>query len=260
MNNKYQNIVEFIKRPFGKYKPNTSKYDEFYKKYIKEKSLYIKDVVSDKERNVYYFHIKVPSDSMKEESYDVVIQFFTTENSLEKNKNRLDTYYIQFYSNSPGFIFKYASLYYLYGYLINSFYGKMEEEFKHKTPDISNPKYEMCYDKSIYLACKYLLDNRLNFLLLQNIRYLKNISLDKLIEEVRDFETVKTDRELLGIEHSLNRELEKDRLKAIKQEEFNKKNNPIKKILSNFIKPKSKIVAKPKTSKIKAKKSTKKIG
>jgi hypothetical protein len=244
----YQNLYQFLHKPFGRIKPDTTKYDRLYDSLVLNKKIKLVEYAHEDEE--YYYHLKIPSESLKGEAYDVVIQFFKTDKWKVKlnQKDDLTFWYVQFYSNSPGFVYKYANLYYTYGYLISSFYGKMEEEFKHVSPIITNPEFRMCFDKSIYLACRYLYDTRLSNLVLFRKNFIKKVTLTQMLANIRDFATVKMDREILSMEQNLKQEMIRDKANAIKQEAKDRRNedssepkSPVSKLLSHFIKPNSKV-------------------
>lgn len=182
----------------------------------KYKSLYIenKDKIilnaHTKIEDAYYFHVKVPSASQKDGNvyYDVVIRFFT-DNPEVKKSSHLRDYYIQFFSNSPGFIYNYAVLYKNYGFLIDSLYIKMDPRYFNKLPEKTNKKLEVSYDKSIYFACKFLNEKKFKVLLKFGIPFGKKLPPDKFFQEIKDFQTIKVDSFMLNMERKTRRDLSK---------------------------------------------------
>ena len=230
----YQTLSEFIQRPFGKHEKLNLDYQTRYNKYRNTNK--IKLVGVSQIDNRYYSHLTVPSESNDKLNYDVVIMFFPDEKRIEKDFNLL-RYKCKFFSNSPSFIYKYAALYKKNGYLVEELYDKLDIEYSDKLPDKSNPEYDMCYDKSIFFACRYLLDHNLTTLSKIGL-LIKKRSFNEFASTIKDFNTVK--------KASSNRQTKKDKVNQL-EDTINKltdKHNPLKKINphpgAKIIKPKAK--------------------
>ena len=130
---KYQTLSEFLQSPFGSGADQNKliKYNAMYNSNINKIVLNAYTKIEDS----YYFHVKVPSESQKSGNvqYDVVIRFFT-DNADALASSHLRNYYIQFFSNSPGFIYNYAVLYKNNGFLIDSLYTKLDPRYFDKLP------------------------------------------------------------------------------------------------------------------------------
>lgn len=102
------------------------------------------------------YHIKVPSEMYKDNkiSYDVLFLLKYEKNRDRKNRD------MQVYSNSPSFIFTYCYVYNKHGMLIEKLKGKFPNEALTKAPDVRNPIQSFGYEKSTYIAARYLLDGR----------------------------------------------------------------------------------------------------
>jgi len=100
------------------------------------------------------FYVKVPSEKydINKISYDVCF-LFKYEKEVER-KNRQ----IFMYSNSPSFIFTYCYTYNVHGFLIDKLKSKLPNLALTKAPDIRNPIQSLGYEKSTYIAARYLLD------------------------------------------------------------------------------------------------------
>ena len=161
MEKKYQTLPEFVMRPFGK--PTDVSKDASYAKMYTELVRYnkIRIVAVSIIESSYYFHIKVPSESQKNKKieYDVVIRFFT-DDPVMLDQPDLNGYYIQFFSNSPSFIYKYAYVYKQNGFLIEDLFEKLDGDYEDIPPTKTNPNQVMSYDKSIYCATRYLNETR----------------------------------------------------------------------------------------------------
>lgn len=100
------------------------------------------------------YYVKVPSEFYKENkiSYDVLF-LIKYDKQLER-KNRQ----IFMYSNSPSFIFTYCYVYNKHGLLIDKLLDKFPREALTMPPDVRNPIQSLGFEKSTYIAAKYLID------------------------------------------------------------------------------------------------------
>lgn len=235
-----QTLRQFIDNPFGipeNRKTNKTKqmtYESRYLQYKKNNKIKVESTLIFEDN--YFIHLKVPSESQKGEmTYDVVVQFFTT-SEKRKADLTLDKYYVQFFSNSPGFVYKYASLYKLQGYLIESLYDKFQPGALETLPDNVNSNYELYYDSSIYYACRYLIDNKIRTLGKLNIKIFKSKRPQQFFEDIQDIESMDIVRATNNFEASLRKEIQKDtklsqdqeiklikKSKALGQEVYDKK-------------------------------------
>ena len=240
----YQTLGEFLSSPFGvsdiNIKNTAIQYEEKYKKLMQSaRKIYCENWTESD--GMYMIHMKIPSESQDGVYYDVVVQFFTDDDQLAK-QNNLERYYIQFFSNSPSFIYKYAALYKVHGYLIDTLYEKMDPEYSKILPDKANPNYKVEYDKSIYYACRFLQDNNYNILRKTNITLYKKVNMVKFLRSIKDYEMVKTDSELYNLEKGLKKELDKDKQQAKeKRKELINKINPFKRSSAKVPKKKARL-------------------
>lgn len=236
----YQTIDDFLRTPFGSREVDVKRTD-FEKKYQELKNgkkIYCENYAEDD--GMYLMHIKVPSESHAGIFYDVVIQLFTDDKEIERQLN-LSKYYVQFFSNSPSFMYKYAALYKVHGYLIDSLYEKLDQEYSNMLPDKQNPDYKMNFDKSLYMACRFLQDHRETILRKSGLVFYRKVSISKLLKTIKDFETVKADSELYSLERSLKKEHEKDKADAKeKRKEIIDKIDPLSRLQSKQPKKKAK--------------------
>lgn len=240
----YQTLGEFLSSPFGVSDINVKniaiQYEEKYKKLMQSaRKIYCENWTESD--GMYMIHMKIPSESQDGLYYDVVVQFFTDDDQLAK-QNNLERYYIQFFSNTPSFIYKYAALYKVHGYLIDTLYEKMDPEYSNILPDKANPNYKLEYDKSIYYACRFLQDNNYNILRKTNITLYKKVNMVKFLRSIKDYEMVKTDSELYNLEKGLKKELDKDKQQAKeKRKELINKINPFKRSSAKVPKKKARL-------------------
>ncbi len=229
----YQTISEFLHSPFGKTDVQ-SKLAKYNSMYMANNSKIILNAYTKIDEG-YYFHVKVPSESQKDGNvyYDVVIRFFTDKRDALISSHIRD-YYIQFFSNSPGFIYNYAVLYKNNGYLIDSLYTKLDPRYFDKLPSKTNSNLELSYDKSIYFACRFLNEKKFKVLNKFGIALGKKLSPDKFFKEIKDFQSVKIENELLTLEKKSLKDLSKtfDKAKANEYKSNNEK-SIFKKTASN---------------------------
>lgn len=236
----HQTLRDFLDNPFyTKNEQKQLKYEDRYQSYKKNNKIKIESSIEFEKS--YFIHLKVPSESQKGETYyDVVIQFFTSDPMVEKELT-VENYYVQFFSNSPGFMYKYAALYKMQGYLIETLYDKFDRTMLDTLPDNANSSYELYYDSSIYYACRYLIDNKLSVLGKLSIKIFKTKPVQSFFNDIQDTNSIQISRDIF----SLKKEIEKDtKLSASVKSKVKQKNEKLGKQLSHY------------KDKIKAKKST----
>lgn len=111
------------------------------------------------QEEIVYYHLEIPTESKeRENTYDIIIKFKPTSqaNLLDKSYKQYD---IEFFSNCPSFTYTYAYVAKLNGYLIPEFESKYEGVVLKYPPVSRNPGLTFGYEKSIYFACKYLLQD-----------------------------------------------------------------------------------------------------
>lgn len=213
MSNK-QRLSDFLVKPFGT--PVSSKeLSDLNAKYSmlalsSGVKLHAVCVVEDS----YYYHIKVDSSSQKSGrgnyQYDVIVRFFTDSPQVEK-EHTLDNYFVQFYSNSPSFMYTYAYVYKQNGYLIDALYNKLDPDYIDTPPAKTNASERLCYDKSIYSACRYLMDKRNHILVKNGTIRLKMKSPLSFFAGINDFRSTKMDRAIISEEKKLSKNLKKEK-------------------------------------------------
>lgn len=242
-----QTLQEFLMNPFGisdNARINKSKYMTYESRYLSyKKNNKIKIESTLVYDGNYFIHLKVPSESQKGlTTYDVVVQFFTTDEKRKLDLT-LEKYYVQFFSNSPGFVYKYASLYKLQGYLIETLYEKFQPGALDTLPDSANSDYELHYDSSIYYACRYLLDNKIRTLGKFNIKIFKSKNVNQFFNDIQDIESMDIIRTTTNFENSLKKEIQKDtKLSQDQEQKLIKKN----KVLGKEVYDKKKRAKQPK--------------
>lgn len=187
----YQTLSEFLTNPFelDKFERDSS-YDIKYKEFMSNNRIKVR--ASFKLDENYLIHVKVPSESSEGTLYDVVIEFFP-ENDMAKKELTIENYSVKFFSNSPGFVYKYAYVYKQKGYFIDGFEDKLGEATT-TAPSHTNIDENLGYDKSIYFASKFLMDKK--FLhLSKGAQYLtRTKNWDKFVADVASSDEIKSNR------------------------------------------------------------------
>lgn len=250
----HQTLAQFMRSPFGT--PTREKEAEYSRKYHEYKVNRKIDLVGYTTiEDSYYYHIKIPSESKEGRiQYDVVVRFFSDNEEIKKEKT-LVNYYVQFFSNSPSFIYKYAVLYKNEGFLIDTMYDKLDPKYKDTLPEKTNPNMQLSYDRSIYFACRYLSEMRFRALTKYGIILNHKISKQKFFQNISSFESSQIASDLDTFEKRTEKEAKKilaDYEEKIKERRKNvktstKSTTAIKKI--NKIAKKAKIKAKKSTYK-----------
>lgn len=109
----------------------------------------------DKKNNVYYILLKIPSETVPDFYYDVVLRFFT-DDSTEDAGRSLNRYNMQVFSNDPAFNFTYAYVFRQNGLTIKDLDSKLTKPVKKEAPKETNPEQQIGYVKSLYFAYLYM--------------------------------------------------------------------------------------------------------
>lgn len=254
-----QNLKDFIDNPMGKGSmaiPNRQlikdDLNKRYNKLVKGKKI-VTNIYRDGDE--YYLHLLIPSESERENTYDVVLHFTMGEEDF-KFDNFLNRYYVKFFSNCPSFTFTYAFAYNEYGLLIESLANKYKEEVMDDRPVTRNPAEVISYEKSIYFACHHVFSNK---------KYMNKLFLNSMAKPYNEDEFNKKirteDKILVEYKKEANKVKEKKEKEA-KKEQDNVKDKVTKAITGitnkdkvasrkmdkkqatvNYIKPKKKITA-----------------
>lgn len=101
------------------------------------------------------FLVKVPSEDYKNNkiSYDVLIKFY------HDSKKNMSSRNVQFFSNCPSFIYTYTYVFNKEGLLIPEYKSKFPNEALTQKPVVRNPIESLGYEKSLYIAGRYLMDS-----------------------------------------------------------------------------------------------------
>lgn len=175
-------ISEYLNNPYGKgstfvnvkliREDLTRRYNELIKKNVRIFTSFIY-----KTDNGYYCHIRIPSETIDQMTYDVII-YIKNENSLIANNS------FKAFSNCPSFVFTHAHVFNEKNLIISELDSKLDSKVLSKDPEIRNPKKNIGYEKSIFYAMTYLVQHFINTNTLD--RFAKKFDLNKLKSKVRD--------------------------------------------------------------------------
>lgn len=240
----FQTLSQFMKNPFN-LGPQTIPEDWKNNaiKLIRANKIRLMQILEYEDS--YFYNIEVPSESNDNVHYDVVIQFIPRDN-IGVHKGHLREYYVKFFSNSPGFVYRYAALYYAEGFLIDSLMIKLGDEFL-QPPSKTNPKMQLAMDKSIYYAAKLIEDN-LFFNTYKDVYSSKRTKdIKKFLDGVLEFKTVMSSIEVEKFKKDTRDQLSKDKSRAKAQsakEDETKRRELNKPGKINVIGPGGKVTAK----------------
>lgn len=156
------NIMEYLDNPLGKGAILPGKnfiiddYNRRFMNLVMDNKITYKILTSGDE---YFIHLLISTESKeRDNNYDVIIRFFPG-NVTQKVSTTIKNYDIEVFSNCPSFTYTYAYAYNMNGLLISDLKDKYSKEILSKPPMSRNPGIIVNYEKSIYFACKYIIEN-----------------------------------------------------------------------------------------------------
>lgn len=135
----------------------------------------------------YIAYLKIPSETVPNFFYDVLIEFTepkTDDKNVKKKLvgNNLEDYYVRFYSNDPSFVFTFTHAFVKNDMFFKEFSNKMSKRALKEKAEQKNPKDLVGYVKSIYFA--YLLMKRKG--LFNKLKYLETYNKTSLDNRVME--------------------------------------------------------------------------
>ena len=106
-------FLDYINNPMGRDNAVMSNREMYRNHYMnKFNALMVRergkfDYTLYKDKDNFIIHIKVPSETVKDFYYDVVIYFYPKDKAVLSQKV-LDRYHVKFYSNDPSFVYTFA--------------------------------------------------------------------------------------------------------------------------------------------------------
>ena len=81
--------------------------DKYNKMMLRVAGMVPYELFKNSDESKYYIFFKMPSEGTKDLYYDTVIEF-STKDDVNKKINKIDSYFVRFFSNDPNFTFTYA--------------------------------------------------------------------------------------------------------------------------------------------------------
>lgn len=165
----------------------------------------------------YYFHVKVPSETERENDYDVVLQLSPpkTQTGILKPPT-IDKYEVRFFSNSPSFVYTYAHIMYNNDMLVKFLSKKYQRIVLRKEPVVKNPTGVILYEKSITFAILTILGNvdYMSRTYLKSIQkpHAENVLFTKIRTDEKILEQIDDEKVRLG---KIKKEKEKQRKEEV---------------------------------------------
>lgn len=161
---------------------------------------------TDKDR--YFIHLKIPSETVDKFYYDTIIEFYTKDNGIKLSRTLKD-YNVKFYSNDPSYVYTFAHAFIKNKIFCEDFVSKMSKESIKKVAFEKNPKNIVGYVKSLFFA----------YLIMQNYGLFAKIKYEK---EGKPFKQKEVLKEVMHADEKIQRRQEAG-------EELRKKKAAIKK-------------------------------
>ena len=229
-----QNLNEFLDNPMGKGSSVIMNRDQV-KLYLDEKYKLLIDKFGDFEVTIYmhngsfYYHVIIPSESRRRNTYDIVVQFVNSDDPKEdfSNDPTLKRYHVKLFSNCPSFTFTYAYVYSEYDKMVDVLQSKYKDVILTNPPSQRNPGEISSFEKSTYYACKFLKEHK-SMLIKQYINQHASKDIRKLVSVVRNSDTImkEIDKENARLQREGGNEgYTNIRRKTIKGSVFNTKPN-----------------------------------
>lgn len=121
--------------------------------------------------DVYYFWLVVPTETERDNTYDVVFKFFDKDKKHKRDLS-ISNYDFQVFTNTPSFAYTYAYVYNKAGLIIPELSNKLGRTFYADSPDVRNRNQNVIYDKYIYFAARFILESKkMNRVVLETIAH-----------------------------------------------------------------------------------------
>lgn len=171
----------------------------------------------------YYMYIKIPSETVKGFTYDVVVRFKRPEKDPHKvdTEKTLKNYDVEFFSNDPAFVFNLEYTFKSRDMFIKDLAKRGSKEALSTKPKTTNPNNVVFYCKTLYWA--YLLGEQRG--LFVKTRYIENYNAKRLFDMVEDSQE-KIDRR--------KEEGDTDRKKKVRERKETQQSTPSNNRSANF--------------------------
>lgn len=225
-----QNLSDFLSNPMGKGSTAIMQKQLILNDYKLRLEMLIKTKTIEtniyKDKDSYFIHVILPSESKRDNTYDVVLQFIPTEPN-QKADRTLNRYGVKFFSNCPSFTFTFAHVFNQEGMMVDLLSDKYDKIVLEKKSEIRNPSQIISYEKSITLTSVYIdQDHQLMSKLFLDSRAKLNIS--ELRKKVRNTDQIKLEISLADKE--VKKQQKKEELESKKTNDTVTKSDKTNKI------------------------------
>ena len=199
---------QYIANPMGKRNAVFSQRDmyrqlyteKFDKVFLREAGRINYTLYVDTKKDRYVAHIKVPSETVKNFYYDVVILFYSNDAAV-KSSPGLQDYFVKFFSNDPAFVFTYLRVFLKNDLFFEDLKPKASKLALKQDPKVTNPYEVPGYSKIIYFAYLFMKSKNL-FAKHMYTSYGVPYSAKKLLENVEHTDIKIAERQELGAEQA----------------------------------------------------------
>lgn len=159
-------------------------------------------------------HVKIPSHSIEKIMYDVLVEIDVE--TIPKNTSVINNGNVRVFSNCPSFTFTYAKVFSDNGNLIEWAKAKYDKEVFKEDPIKRNPAKIIGYERSLYLAFKYITSAGRNYK--SKVEY--KITQVKSSKEI--LKNIKSSKEILN-EYQIGKKKQDEKIKTISSSNNDKK-------------------------------------
>lgn len=103
----------------------------------------------------YYIHLTIPSETERENTYDVVFEFTKNMSKPMKDWN------VKVFSNSPSFAYTFAYVYLKHDLMIKHLANKLGKEFQRKAPEVRNRFQIVGFEKYVFFGAMFIRDSKI---------------------------------------------------------------------------------------------------
>lgn len=162
---------------------------------------------------VYYIHIKIPSEVVKDFYYDVVIKFVGDAKKVA-SFTTLDKYDVRFFSNDPAFVFNYTYVFNKKGLFIDELSKRMTSKALRSPAKEKNPDNMVGYVKSLYFAYLFMKQRGLFTISMYNAAptFNQNYVLSQIMDADKKIEL----RQELGAKEKKKKDISEDNRRKLK--------------------------------------------
>lgn len=162
-------IREYINNPMGRgdasipnRKESIDSLETKYQRLIRTKgnSIRMTIYVAKNRTDDIYFHMVIPTETERTNSYDVVIKFSDT-NRSHKSELSISNYDISIFANSPSFAYTFAYVYRNNGLFVESLKDNLGKEIIKHSPEVRNRFGIVNYEKYAYFGARYIMDSKM---------------------------------------------------------------------------------------------------